>query len=440
MILLHLGIDLVIEALVDAYPDFEKLEYSGIWFVTTVIGFLGMEKGLLAGVLSAISVFIAQSLNVQHPINGHSSAVMLRSSKWNRSTEALAILEDNSIGCSRICIIQLQGHLFFGNLSKLRESISECIEDHEIKYEKAWILILDFSLVLGMDGSAAMGMTKIKDMIHGQYDISLCIYVTGQKRNKKFPCEYQLADDLIKSSTDPSLEASRHTLNESNLHNMYASIDMLLHEVKTVPADQICDTLDEALTFAEDVLIARIDKNLCDEYMIANNFPVDRINDIDILEGEVTLLEKLLENLLPAEWYNYTIPMISNLKREIYYENDVIWKSGSDSTSTKFVVRGQVVGIQEEGKNIFEVVDAGQTIGESAFVQNTKRTSTVQCKTEFAVLYSISREHYERLLETSPRIAMCIQMIAVRNLSFRAQHISHNIFCREVQNEANETT
>lgn len=152
VILLHLGLDLVLEALVDAYPDFERLEYFGIWFVTGVIGFLGMEKGLLAGVISALTVFIAQSVNVQHPINGYSSAELLRSSKWNRSAAALQILDDSEIGCSRICIIQLQGHLFFGNLSKLTEAISDIIQEHEMNHQKPWILVLDFSLVLGMDG------------------------------------------------------------------------------------------------------------------------------------------------------------------------------------------------------------------------------------------------------------------------------------------------
>ena len=71
-----------------------------------MIGLLGMESGLLAGVLSALAVFIAQSYNVQHPINGHSSAEMLRSSKWNRSAEAIEILEDDQI--------------FVGNLPKMR--------------------------------------------------------------------------------------------------------------------------------------------------------------------------------------------------------------------------------------------------------------------------------------------------------------------------------
>ncbi len=431
VILLHLGLDLVLEALVDAHSDFEKLEYVGICFVTGVIGYLGMEIGLLAGVISALTVFIAQSYNVQHPINGHSSAEMLRSSKWNRPAEAVEILEDDEIGCSRVCIIQLQGHLFFGNLTKLTESISESIEEHEIKHEKAWILILDFSLVLGMDGSAAMGMTKIKDMIHEKYDIALCIYVTGEKRGKTFPCEYKLADDLVKDSTQINLDGSRHALDESILHNMYASIEMLLHEKKTVPADQICDSLDEALKFAEDVLIARIDTNLCGEALTQKIIPFERINDADVLSEEITFMEISLENLLPRDCQSYIVPLISNLEREIFHENETIWQSGSASTSTKFIVRGQVVGIQDEGNNISEEVDAGQVIGESAFVQNKKRTSTVRCNTSFAVLYSISRENYERLLKMSPRIAMCIQMIAVRNLSSRAQHVSHNIFARE---------
>ena len=282
--------------------------------------------------------------------------------------------------------------------------------------------------------SAAMGMTKIKDMIHGDYDVALCIYVTGEERNKKFPCEYKLADDLIKDQTYNTLDASRHTLDQAVLHNMYASIEMLLHERKTIPADQICETLDEALKFAEDVIIARIDKKLCDVELTRGNVSLERLNESDVLEEEVIILETILENLLPKDFHNYFIPVISNLEREIYYKNDIVWKSSSPSTSTKFVVRGTVVGIQDEEHNIFEEVEAGQVIGESAFVQNLRRTSTVRCRAPFVVMYSMSRESYERLLNTSPRIAMCIQMIAIRNLASRAQHISHNAYCRQGRN------
>ncbi len=442
VILLHLGLDLIQESLIDAFHDFDRLEYFGICFVTLVISIYGIEKGLLAGVLTALSVFIAQSVHVQDPINGYSSAEMLRSSKWNRSAEAKAILDDTSNGCSRILILQLQGHLFFGNLSTLTDSICNIILEHEKRHGKVWILILDFTLVLGIDGSAAMGISKIKDMIHGEYDISLCVYVTGEKRNKSFPCEYKLVDDLVGKSSNVNEQIvygsfddkSHHSLDQSMLHRMDDTIDILLHERMFVKADQVCHSLDEALKFAEDTLIARSNKRLCDDLISEIKVPVDRINDPITMQEEVSILEQLLKNLLLEEYYSYSLPLISNLQREVYKKNDVIWEVGSSSDSAKFVVRGTLVGIQDEEKYNSEEIESGQVVGEAALVQNTNRTSSVKCLSEVAVLYSLSRKSYERLLRQSPVVAMCIQIITIRNLSFRARHVSHNIFCREGRN------
>ena len=430
LILFHLGIDLVLEALVDAFDNYDSLEYLGIWCVTTVIAFLGMEEGLLAGLMTALFVYIAQSVHVQEPISDHSSAQYLRSSKWNRSADAKAVLDDEEEGSSRICIIQLQGHLFFGNLTKLNDSIHEVITQHESKHGKAWILILDFSLVLGIDASAAMEFVKIKEALHSDYDIALCIYVTGEKRGKDFPCEYKLADDLVSDTIDSTLEdLTSHSQDQSELHKMdVSSIGILFHEKKIISADQICQSLDEALGFAEDALISRVDKNLCFHPFAHIHFPIEMIDNPNTMVEEVSILQKLLKSLLPEEFDNYHVPLISNLERQVYYEDDIIWERGSLGTSAKFVVRGMLVGIQDEERNIVEEIESGQIVGEAALVQNLKRTSTVKVKSKVSVLYCMNKENYHRLLVQSPNIAMCMQMITIHNLSYRAQRVTQSVF------------
>lgn len=429
VILLHLGIDLIREALVDAFNDFDSLEYIGIWFVTVVIAIFGMEKGLLAGLLTALSVYIVQSVHVQHPINDHSSAALLRSSKWNRSADAKAILDDEQVGSSRICIIQLQGHLFFGNLTKLNDSLREVITRHEMRHGKAWILILDFSLVLGIDASAAMGFTKIKEILHSEYDIALCIYVTGEKRGKGFPCEYRLADDLVSGTIYGGLDTTSHSLDQPEVHKMDASIGILLNEKKSIPADHICHNLDEALKFAEDALISRIDKSFCFDLFSHIHFPVETVNHPDTLKEEVIILRKLLTSLLPEKFEGYQIPLIHNLERQVLHQKDVVWENGSFGTSAKFVVRGMLVATQDEEKNVFEEIESGQIVGEAALVQNIQRTSTVKVKSKVSVLYSLSKENYDRLLEESPKIAMCMQMITIHNLAYRSQRVTDSVPC-----------
>jgi len=124
-LLLHVGIDLVIEGVIESYEDYDWLEYSGILLIccTMVIG--GMDAALVAGIIAALSTFLVQSMVYQDPIRGVVNGARLRSSAWNRSAETQRILLNSETGRARILVIQLQGHIFFGNSVKLTDDIKQ---------------------------------------------------------------------------------------------------------------------------------------------------------------------------------------------------------------------------------------------------------------------------------------------------------------------------
>lgn len=128
-LLLHVGIDLVIEGVIESYEDYDWLEYSGIILIccTMVIG--GMDAALVAGVIAALSTFLVQSMVYQDPIRGVVNGARLRSSAWNRSAETQRILLNSETGRSRILVIQLQGHIFFGNSVKLTDDIKRLFRE-----------------------------------------------------------------------------------------------------------------------------------------------------------------------------------------------------------------------------------------------------------------------------------------------------------------------
>ena len=103
----------IILASVESYHDYDRLEYSGIILIAVTMTALGMDAALIAGFIAAISTFAVQSITYQHPIKGAIEGTTLRSSAWNRSSEAQTILLDNKKGRKRIYVIQLQGHIFF---------------------------------------------------------------------------------------------------------------------------------------------------------------------------------------------------------------------------------------------------------------------------------------------------------------------------------------
>lgn len=122
-LLLHVGIDLFVEGAVESFGDYDKLEYSGICLITIVMLLFGMDAALLAGVVAALSTYAAQSIVYQDPIRGSMTGARLRSSAWNRCPEAQSILLNKDKGREQIYVIQLQGHIFFGNVTNMSDDI-----------------------------------------------------------------------------------------------------------------------------------------------------------------------------------------------------------------------------------------------------------------------------------------------------------------------------
>eukprot|EP00978_Attheya_sp_CCMP212_P029676 scaffold106170_cov49-Attheya_sp.AAC.1 len=175
-LLLHVGIDLFLEGVYDSYGKFDNLEYAGIWLITIVMTLYGMDAAMIAGIITAISTFVAQNMTYVNPVRGSMSASTLRSSQLNRHIKAREILDDPYIGRSRILVIQLQGHLFFGNMAHLTESIHQIMSRKLGTMAEPMCVILDFSLVLGIDSSAAQTMSKLKNVMQKQLNVQLSIF------------------------------------------------------------------------------------------------------------------------------------------------------------------------------------------------------------------------------------------------------------------------
>lgn len=110
-LLLHVGIDLFLEAVYDSVGRFDYLEYAGIWLIVAVMTVAGLEAAMIAGVIAALSTYAVQSMTYLNPVRGTMSAATLRSSHFDRSDSANRTLDDAMTGRSRILVIQLQGHL-----------------------------------------------------------------------------------------------------------------------------------------------------------------------------------------------------------------------------------------------------------------------------------------------------------------------------------------
>jgi hypothetical protein len=96
-------------------------------------------------------------------------------------------------------------------------------------------VIIDLSLVLGIDSSAAQAMIKLRDSLLSQFYIKLSIFVSGS--DDGFPCEINLSE-VLTSQNLPHDE--KHLIEQDS-----SSSDLRF------VGSHVCDDLDQALIYAE---------------------------------------------------------------------------------------------------------------------------------------------------------------------------------------------
>lgn len=415
-LLLHIGVDLFREGLIESYEDYDKLEYSGVVLITVVMVLLGMEAALVAGIIAALATYAAQSVVYQDPIRGSMSGDRLRSLAWNRSLKAQEIL---NIKRQAIYVIQLQGHIFFGNATSMTDEIKHKLNKKREAGNEPSVVILDFQHVIGLDSSAAQSIGKLKRFLLKNYAVETLLFVTGNE-DGRFRCTFNLAHAVGGGSDRASINiVSAESLSAVALATRIETKSGLLAEI---PHSRMCETLDEALVFAEDILIALEDPSI---------FQTDP-NELFPYVSRTTApnsneVKSLLETLCGGASSSDINTLYALLSHEKYQLGDTIWKQGDPGDSLKFVVEGLLVSTNEDEQGTPESVYPGSVIGELGLVMMSHRLSTVKVSSKEAILYSLGKDEWETLTKKNPAAARCIDMLTIKYLAHRVGHVSNDI-------------
>ena len=217
VIMLHLGVDLVVGALISSRKALDSLEYSSVLFIATVVSFQGFVPGIFMGVVSACVTFVVQSSR-QSSIRAVFSGDTARSNtSW--SSRQRDKLDVGLLGGSSILVVQLQGHLFFGNVQQVVEGIeSALLLNLSAEGESALAgtasptvhcqlryLILDCSFVTGADVNAVTGLLKMRDQIAAKFNNTNSGYSSMNDLGITLPKKIQVR--VIFAGLQNSLEA-----------------------------------------------------------------------------------------------------------------------------------------------------------------------------------------------------------------------------------------
>tara|TARA_B100000029_G_scaffold113187_1_gene105430 strand:+ start:5996 stop:8179 length:2184 start_codon:yes stop_codon:yes gene_type:complete len=195
-LLLNLGLDFLVEWLVDTWQRLQKMDYMVIVLILVVIGTIGFLEGIVIGLLMSIALFVIKYSKVEvikYELTGKTF-----SSNVGRSDHLKQILEENG---DKIFILPLQGFVFFGTANQILERVQRKF-DTEPNQELSY-LVFDFRQVTGVDSSAVNSFNKL-DVMAEKNDFCVLLCGMDDEVHQQFKTENLISDEseIFKAFSD----------------------------------------------------------------------------------------------------------------------------------------------------------------------------------------------------------------------------------------------
>jgi SulP family sulfate permease len=148
-LVLYIGITLLVAWAIEAGRTMPRMDYAVVLAILGMIAWLGIVAGVVLGVLIAcvsFAVTLSRSPNVRHSFTAQN-----RRARVERTSEHLEQLRTRGAALRGFT---LQGVLFFGTAAKLLEQVRAGLS-------KTRIVLLDFRLISGIDGSSIVVLKRI---------------------------------------------------------------------------------------------------------------------------------------------------------------------------------------------------------------------------------------------------------------------------------------
>ena len=414
-IVLDLGINLCLEAVVDPAEQCDYAEYISIWIIIVVLNVFNMTSALIAGLLAAVVTYALQTSIDKNPVRLVCDATELPSSR-HRNISQMKILDNPSKGRSRIVIIQLQGHIFWGNVAAIQEHIMEILDEKMKRGGDVYRVLIDFTLVLGIDTTASQYFERMVERIQKQYDAAT-YYVSGPldpKGGNALPSKASSVPSRRKSSvvfsqTPPSqaFAASRRATGKNrrvscSVRGHYEQLDQ-----QAVIHGTFFETLDEAIIKVEDEIIIALQS-------LASLLDLPEFDLAERDEEAMEIVDHLVDTFIGATPESIG-DLVSFCTREVKLRGDSLWMAGDVGSSAKIFVGGTLVAVTDgsSGKQKRTVIETGEIVGLRCMILHEKHNATLLCERE-CVFYSLDTEAYERLVQEQPAAAHILDIYLAR--------------------------
>jgi len=362
--LIFLGISFLFEWIYDAWFTLPKLDYFLIWLILIIIATVGFLEGVAVGILVATLLFVLNysRINVvRHRISGANFASHVIRPRLHQQ-----LVKEKGDG---LHILEMQGYIFFGTADKLVSGIKERIEDPDLP--KIRYLLLDFRLVTGIDSSATLSFSKLKQLVETQ-EIVLVFTDLSPK---------------IQTQLEKEVYGDDQTDNMLNFNN-----------------------LDQGVAWCEDKMI----EIFTDVGLVAKPKSI-----IDLVE------ESLAHQAEDKDWVDMIAPgkktkpskrasrMLKYLERIEAKEGDYLINENYEIEGLYFIEDGQVsahITCEDDSVVILRLLESGTVFGEIDYYAEQK-ASLCFAASRPSSLNFLSTENLKRMEEEDPELAIAFHRI-----------------------------
>ncbi|MGE3853821.1 MAG: SulP family inorganic anion transporter [Planctomycetota bacterium] len=359
-LLLFLGVLFLSNWLVDGWRKLSRTDYLIVVVILVVIASVGFLEGVGIGMAIAVVLFVLDYSRVD-------AARRVRTGANARSNVARPPAHERALRehGAQILVVELQGYLFFGSASALRDSIRErFVADSE---SAPRTVIMDFALVSGLDSSSVMSFSRMRQLCE-QHDARLVFTSMPDRMRPRFRAEGLLRDDAD---------------------------DAVLREF----AD-----LDRGLEWAEAQLLAALGMTASD----------------DAATGDIaTQLDELLREDGDVPDGVSGAAMLPFLQRQTLSAGEVLFEAGDPSGGMYFLESGRLSVMVATRR--LRTFTGGTFVGEMGLYDAAPRSARVQADAPSTV-FLLGRDDFVRMETDAPHLAARLHRVMVGVLSERLRH------------------
>lgn len=359
--LLYIGIDFMLEWLVDIKRKISWTDYGIVLIITAVVIMQGVLSGIVAGLLLSLVIFFVRYSRIP-VINSMLPGTFIRS-HVNRNERDNQVLE--RFGDS-LLVVNVRGYLFFGNVDELTNNVLKAVQKNKPKSKakkqedmpKRYV-ILNFNQVTGIEISGSMAFVKL-------------LYRAAQQNIQ-----------LLFTSLPSLIEQE---------------INHLLGKEKGIPEYMIFKDLDHALEWVENQLLVTNSQTNSPESISLFHAEFPDIDNPELLLSYAKLLP--------------------------FSKGDVVCREGELGEEMFWLAKGTLEIVQDDGhggQRRLRKILAGTIVGEMAIYLHQKRSATV-IAAEDCLTYRLDATALERLTQEKPQLAAAFHKGIVAIVAKRLQY------------------